>query len=334
MKIKTNKKQLASLVCAAIVPIALSGCGGGSDSSSSSSTAGSYTITAQGGLGGANGGSGGSGEYVNLYKESGSGDVEILRSGQANASFTSQTPGSNLGDNSLAITADTTINVVTAEPAAGTPYLVASSTTLRISDGDTTLGNEDPVTGLSIASGATLTLALNYTTYSYLSLSNDVENSGTITTEDSSATARGGLRIYPASYIGKAGSSIDTSASLDSQSGGYLRVSADYSIYNHGDIDTFGADSAASNGGDGGYVDLYANYLTQNTGDINSYGGDATVGTAGDGGYIDLEADYSHLHNSGDINSSGGNAPTGGHGDSVYFYAYKQHQNIMKVLYN
>jgi len=323
MNVIIKKRLLSSLACATVLPVALSGCGGGGDDSpSTTTTPGNYTITAQGGLGGANGGAGGSGEYVSLYKESGSGDIEILRTGKANASFTSQTPSTNLGDNPLAFTVDTTIDVVSAEPAAGIPYLVANSTTLRISDGNTTLGDEDPVTGLSVASGATLTLALNYTTYSYLSLSNDVDNSGTITTEDDSATARGGLRLYPASYIGKNGSSINTSATLDSQSGGFLRVSADYSIYNHGDISTFGADSAAGSAGDGGYVDLNSNYLTQNTGNINSYGGNATVGTAGDGGSIDLEADYSHLHNSGDMNSSGGNGTTGGQGDNVYFYAY------------
>ena len=322
MNLIIKKRLLSSLACASVLPVALSGCGGGDDSSSTTTTAGNYTLTAQGGLGGAGGGSGGSGEYVNLYKESGTGDIEILRTGKANASFTSQTPSANLGDNPLTFTADTTINVVDTEPAAGTPYLVANSTTLRISDGDTTLNNEDAVTGLNIANGVTLTLALNYATYSYLNLSNDVINSGTITTEDDSATARGGLRLYPASYIGKSSSSIDTSASQDSQSGGHLIISADYSIYNHGEISTFGADSAAGSAGDGGYVDLNSEYLTQNTGDINSYGGNATVGSAGNGGSIDLEAYYSHLHNSGDINNSGGNGPTGGNGDDVYFYAY------------
>jgi len=302
-----------------VSPLLIAGC---SSSSSDSPSSTASSISTIGGFGGNDGGSGGAGGYVDLYKEAGTGNIEMLASGTANASFGVMTPSTYLGSNPLNITTDTTIAVLAAEPAAGIPYLIDSNTALRVSDGNGTLSDEDPVTGISISSGVTLTLELNYTSYARVSLDNDVSNDGTITTADVSATDRGDLRIYPASYVGRAGSSIDTAGTLDGQNGGYVRISANYSLYNHGVISTSGADSAASDGGDGGDVGFYGDYVVQNTGDLNSLGGDAVSGIAGNGGYIDLEAYYGNLHNSGNLVSRGGNGQTGGNGDWVYLYAY------------
>ncbi|MEE9497239.1 MAG: hypothetical protein V3V39_11985, partial [Desulfobacterales bacterium] len=88
------------------------------------------------------------------------GPLQVMASGAAVASFTPTASTPNLGNNPLAITADTTITVEGAEPVAGTPYLVLNSPILRISDGDGNLLIGPVVTGISVAAGTTLTLEL------------------------------------------------------------------------------------------------------------------------------------------------------------------------------
>ncbi|MBI3188588.1 MAG: hypothetical protein HYZ31_12075, partial [Gammaproteobacteria bacterium] len=119
MRIKTT----LGITTFALLPFLIASCG------SDGPATGVYTINATGGLGGSNGGTGGDGDYLNAYKEAGLGNVEMLRAGSANASFTSTTPATSLGDNAVAITANTTIGVETIEPATGTPYLIANTTT-------------------------------------------------------------------------------------------------------------------------------------------------------------------------------------------------------------
>ena len=318
--IALRKKILVGMTGIALAPLIMTGCSSSNKSSdNNSTTTENYTINTSGGLGGANTGSGGSGNDVQLYKQSGTGDAEIRTSGSADASFTASTPDGNLGSNPLNITTDTSIAVVTDEPAAGTPYLVANSSTLRISDGNGTLNDENAVTGISVASGATLTLSLNYNTAtrSYIYFNGDVVNNGSITTEDASATSRGNLYFSMSSYIGSTGSAINTAGTGDGQNGGYVAINANYSIYNHSNILTRGNDSTASNAGDGGYVSLNANYIVQNTGDISSRGGDAASGNAGSGGYINLHGGYGNCFNSGDLTSIGGNGEFGGNGNYV-----------------
>jgi hypothetical protein len=193
---KTKKAILSFLLL--VCPFFLFACNSGGSGSSASSgdgpgASGTFTINTSGADGGPAGGSGGDGGYVGIYMTYGSmGELQVMASGAANAGFTPSTSTPDLGDNPLYIMVDTTITVEAVEPAAGTPYLVLGSPVLRISDGNATLSDEPPVTGISVASGTTLTFGLNNTTWAGVTLSDDIDNDGTITTEDVDATQRGG----------------------------------------------------------------------------------------------------------------------------------------------
>ena len=310
-------------------PLVIAGCSDSasdspSDSGSDAGAEGIYSLNVTGGLGGANGGSGGDGNNVSIYKAAGTGSVEVLASGSADADFSSITPDANLGSNPLDITTGITVDVFAEdadEPVAGTPYLIEDNGRLFVSDGNTVLGDEDPVTGVSVSSGVTLTLGLNYTTYARISFDNDVSNSGVVTTVDVDEFHRGGLHIYPASYVGQAGSRIDTAGTQDSQNGGDVLISADYSIYNHGAVNTSGSDSIDDDAAIGGHVELYADNLVQNTGDIDSSGGDAPNGDGGRGGNIDLASDFGNMYNSGSLANHGGAGQLGGNGGQINLYA-------------
>jgi len=317
------KTKLSLIVTGALItPLVLSGCGSNDTAPNTETTpilsSASFTIQAIGGLGGENNGYGGDGGSVDLDKESGPGDLDLLSNGSADASFTTTSVNANLGNNPLAITTDTTIEVVTEEPAAGTPYLTASNQNLHISDGNGTLADEVRVSGISVASGTTLTLGMNYTTYALLSLNLDLANSGTITTTDANALNRGDLRIHLGSYIGTADSSINTAATQDSQNGGYIDINTDFSFFNHGTLITSGGNSAAGAGGHGGRVEIDVDYNLENTGAITTNGGGATEGTAGQAGEIELVSDDGYMHNSGSLSARGGNGLTGGDGSSIY----------------
>ena len=321
MRIKTT----VGITTFALLPFLITGCG--SDDAPAASAApipGVATINASGGLGGSNNGSGGSGNYFEIYKQSGKGNAEVLRGGSANAGFSAVTPTANLGANPLAITANTTIAVVTVEPAAGTPYTFLNDGNVYISDGDTVLQETaERVTGISVAGGTILTLALNFTSNASISVTNDISNTGTITTADVNANNRGDLFLYPDSYIGATGSSITTAGILDSQNGGGTYISTDNgSIYNHGSITTRGSNSAAGNGGSGGAASLDSNYNLQNTASITTRGGDAPAGVAGNGGNMVIQGNYGFMQNSGDLSSFGGNGGTGGSGGFAYLYAW------------
>lgn len=279
MEMKVLKKMV--LLALGASSVALVGCGG-SDSDSNSppatSSAVGSTIKAMGGLGGNDGGIGGDGDYFNISTY-GPGDIELLRSGSAStAGYTTSpiVPTTYLGDAPLEVMTDLTIDVVAVEPAAGTYYMIDDDFRIYLSDGDTILGNIDSdetvVTGISVASGATLTLGLNSSgnTGARIDLLNDIHNKGTVTTTDASATARGNLSLYPASFVNQG--SIALAGTLDGQSGGYFDLWSDYSTYNHGAIDTSGADSTTGTAGEAGTVDLGASINVQNTAMITAEG--------------------------------------------------------------
>jgi hypothetical protein len=64
-------------------------------------------------------GTGGNGGYVDMYKYGGFSELGIFSNGAADASFTARSVTANLGSNALNVTADTTVAVLAAEPAAG-----------------------------------------------------------------------------------------------------------------------------------------------------------------------------------------------------------------------
>jgi hypothetical protein len=172
-----------------------------------------------------------------------------------------------------------------------------------------------------VAAGTTLTLELNNTPDAQVDLSNDIDNDGTITTVDVNATQRGNLQLNLNSYHGN--SAIDTSGTLDGQSGGYVEMNPSYSFFNNGSINTSGADSTVVDAGDGGYVQIYASYGIENTGNITTDGGAASGAgtTGGTAGYLDWQADLS-LYNSGNLSCRGGEGVSaGGDSNSIYLFA-------------
>ncbi len=318
-------KQAILISAAAISAIALVGCSSSSsDSPSDSNTIdnpiGTFTINTSGGLGGSDGGIGGNGQSVSLSKTSGIGNAEVLASGQADASFEVITPSANLGENPLEITADTTIVVATEEPSTGTPYLTTSNSYLRISDGNGTLNDETPVTGLSIATDTTLTFDLNYTNYASLRLNNDILNSGTITTSDNIDSSRGSLQINSSSYVGTSSSSITTAGSTDGQNAGYINLYTNYSIYNHGNIHAWGGDGITGAAGQGGAVDLTAQFNIQNSATIDNHGGDSSTGAGGSAADINIGTGYGTINLSGSLISYGGSGASAGNGGNFEFY--------------
>jgi hypothetical protein len=333
------------LLTAVVCTFLLLACnGGGSDSGDSSDSDDSdddphtppeptHTFNTSGGQGGADGGRGGRGGDFRVYMKYGSmGPLEVLASDTADAGFTAAPVTANLGDNPLAITTDTTLQILAPttpghKPADGTPYLIEDRPFIYIwEDGGNWADQEDssgdplaPVTGLSVALGSTLTLALNYTDRAMIVVSNDIDNAGTITTENESATRRGGLGLAIASYIGSG--AIDTSGSDDGQSGGKIDLTSNGSFFNSGTINSAGADSATATAGNGGTVRISVIYNFENTGTITTSGGAATgsAGYGGTAGGISIRADFA-VNNSGNLTASGGDGiDSGGYGAEISF---------------
>jgi hypothetical protein len=330
MKMKTKKSVVVLLFLSC--PFFLFACGSGDNAAVAPSASGIFTINTSGADGGPDGGFGGNGGYVDIEMPYGSlGSIQVMASGAADASFTPTASTPNLGDNPLAVTADTTIEVLDPavpadEPADGTPYMVAISTNLFIwnitgTEVWATQVGRTTVTGISVAAGTTVTLELNNTPNAQVDLENDIDNDGTITTVDVDATQRGNLQLNLNSYHGN--STIDTSGTQDGQSGGDVDIYPSYSFINHGSINTSGYGSTTGAAGSGGYVYVYANYGIENTGNITTDGGAASgAGTTGaSAGYLDLEADLS-LYNSGNLSCSGGDGVTaGGNSNWIYLFA-------------
>ncbi len=330
-----NIRRSVAVLLVLLFPLLLFACGdsgGGavvsSSDSSSGTSSGTFTINTSGADGGLDGGSGGNGGSVDIQMPYGSmGPLQVMANGAADASFTATASTPNLGDNPLEITVDTTIAVVGAGPAAGTPYLAAGDPNLYIyiSDGDVDVADEPPVTGISVTSGATLTLDLNFPALdpqdAQVELSNDIDNDGTITTVDYDNAQRGNLVLFLASYHGSG--AIDTSGTLDGQHGGYVVILPNYSFFNRGTINTSGADNTAAPAGNGGFVVVSAFYSIENTGNITTDGGagSGAGATGGSAGYVEWQADSS-LYNSGSLNCRGGDGvDEGGYGNYIYLVA-------------
>ncbi len=348
------------LAMALALPLFLGGCSGddGRDGRSGvlfgiesltppSGPAGQYTIDTSGGSGSS--GAGGEGGYIDLeiYDGSLGGNIKVFKTGKADASFTfPNTVTTYLGNVPLTVTTNTTIAVVTAEPTAGTAYLVAGDRNIYISDGDSSIQDEMPVTGISIASGATLTLQPNWSdSFSYdtaaIMLDNDIANAGTLTTTvvnpslmmTDIAQDRSNLEIDCDVYYGASGSAIVlTGANNASSTGGHggdLDMDLDddnWSLYqsagsffNQGTIQTSGGQGVT--GGDAGSIYIYSAQAAYNTGAMTALGGTGTGGAGGHGAYIEIDTDYGHNFNSAPLNASGGNGTTTG-GDAGYVYLY------------
>lgn len=284
-----------------------------------------FYIDTSGGNGGNNGGQGGNGGCVDIFQPGGMAGLRVKDSSHptiADAAFSPYTPASaNLGSNELVISANTTIERLTSEPPQGQAYILRTNRSLFISDGDGAVGDEAPVTGIHVKAGATLTFGLNYGSGDYLRLilKNDVFNEGVITTLDDDEGDRGGIEIVAASLITVAGSEINTYGRSAGQRGGGVDFIVDYSIYNAGTINTYGANSDLGPGGDGGDINLSAQAGLQNTGEIVTTGGEATSkGSGGEGGGVDMKTSAGNALNSAVITTDGGDGVTeGGDGGNI-----------------
>jgi len=336
MQIKTFRKL--ALPLSILAALSMSGCESdsadddGDKPDDRAGGSGSYTINTSGGQGQRDTGFGGYADYFEIEKY-GNGDLEVLSSGSANASFSKTTVAGNLGDVPLIISSDTTILGAAsggARPPAGMPYVIGNSGTVYISPGGgTAIGNDpadgDVVTGIEIQAGATLTVDSDSCCTTYLSVDNDIINRGTITTVDKEESYRYDLYINVGSYF--ASGTIEQQGLQIAQDGGYVYIDADYSIVNHGDINTSGFTGDMNNdGGDADYIYLYANRRVENTGNLTAVGGDGypeDFYNSGQGEYVELYANWGDLLNSGDIKTSNGdNSPYSENAGYVYFYAY------------
>jgi hypothetical protein len=277
-----------------------------------------FRINTSGGRGGSNGGMGGPAGPVISNLQAGNSNLYIRNSGLVDAGFEPGTPFVSLGDNPLVLTENTTINTVTMEPAAGTAYQLDGSGIVRISDGNGTLKDEAPVTGIDVGPGTVLTLDLNsdMNTRANLALSHDLHNQGTITTLNTAANTRGGIILEVAQYI--ANSEIDTAGTATTPDGGDVHIFAQYSIYNGGSINSSGADVAgAGAAGTGGTIDLVAQQTLENTGKLDAHGGRSDSDRGGSGGDIYLRAVNGSIYNSRNLVNHGGEGTAGGHGGAI-----------------
>lgn len=365
-RLQVLSRSGTALAAAALASMALFGCSGddGSDGASGkgvlpdksitapSGPAGQYKIKTLGGAGTT--GNGGSGGDIDLsYYYGTGGNIKIFRTGVADAGFTfPATVSTYLGLVPLKITANTTIAVVAAEPAAGTPYLLDGDDNVYISDGDAALGDETPVTGISVATGTTLTFGLNSEgTTASINLTNDFSNAGTVTVAKlAGAPAKvaglvippgetsGNLYIYADTYSGLAGSSIVTKGGPGGN-GGFIYIDcsdSDWSgdltqyaggFFNRGTFESSGGDGAV--GGSAGYQYVWSEGPLFNTGALTAKGGNGTAGAGGNGASIEIETDYGNNFNSGAILTSGGNGATAG-GNAGYIYQYIAYPGDLK----
>ena len=276
-----------------------------------------HIIDASGGDGGRLGGRGVAAAAVSILKEGGTGSLEVLKTGSVDASFTPTLAVPNLGPEPLIVIQDTYLPAIEwgPEPPAGTAYINAYDDFIRISDGDGIRSAYDvKVTGLEIAAGAVLRLGDNWIDSKVdIRFAYDVVNRGTITTDDLDRSGqRSGLNLDVANYHGDG--MIDTSAKRDGQSGGFVYVYATGSIYNHGDINTYGGDSAIEDAGNGGAVVFWADQSVENTGRFFNRGGRSTAGLGGNGGGFSLRGNAGVANAAAHDNAGGDGITGGGHG--------------------
>ena len=263
-----------------------------------------------------------------------------------------------LGDNPLMITSDTVINGVnlsTAVPdgngtttgeyylgddnlirtAAGgsanyaTDPVIAAGTAYLSSGGDrgyymyiatgAAYTTDQKVTGISVASAATLGLGNNNGNSTRVEFLNDIVNDGTITRAATDDT----LRLNCDKYL--ATGSIVNKGVLADKNAGAIYVYAVNGIDNSGTIDASGFDDPDGGGGSGDTIQLDADGYVLNSGILNSSGGDGS-GAGGSGGAVRLYGAYTE--NTGPVDASGGNnitdgatAGNGGSGGQINFWS-------------
>ena len=166
------------------------------------------------------------------------------------------------------------------------------------------------ITGISVAEGTTLTLGENNGCSSSVEVTNDIDNSGTITKEMLSE----GCSIDLGANRYKASGSIVNAGSEAFERGGMVMINTATGIANNGpintsgfnednDVDELGAVIGDEDGGDGGEIILRAAGYNINSGALDTSGGDGR-GAGGDGGEVRMNGAYTE--NNGALNTTGG----------------------------
>jgi len=272
-------KLIMITICITMLCSCSSGGGGGNGGTSNA-------VTAIGGTG-SNGYGGAGGE---VYVES-DGAIKVLKSGSADASFTMPATSSyNLGSNGYTVSGSESIILDTDAPAiyAGL-YMISGSLKLYKADGTGSAGSPTAaytVSGLSVPSGATLTINADNNCYSgylgaYLTFDNDVIIDGTL------KTGTGYNYIW-----------FDNSSSSPSN------------VVVTGTVTTSGADQ--------GWIAFYAGKHFYNSGTIDASGGDNAAGDGYDSYGIWIYAYTGSVYSKGTIKANGGNGGNGAGGDAYY----------------
>lgn len=271
------------------------------------------------------------------YEDNVRGDIEIKKTGLADASFTFPDVTTNLGTNGKVISTSITVSVNDSPSGASQFFHTNSSTSdnnLYYYDGLADPTTDTVVTGIQIQEGVTVTFEPNYTTYVRLEFEADVHNEGIITTSKDASNNRVDMRVYCSVFYGGSSSQIALTGDISGDigtDGGYFRLyrTEGYGgFFNRGIINTSGGNSQNDgDAGDAGYVYLYPNdtgYYVYNSGAISAIGGSAPQdgnGNGGNGNYVQMYIGYSG-YNSGNINTSGGSGYDGGNGGYMELYAY------------
>ncbi len=294
---------------------------------------GSFALDVSGGDGRlASGGSGGS---ISLQFDygSGGGGVKVFETGEAaHAIAFPATLTANLGPVPVVVTTSRTVLL---DPDTGTLsdgdlYLRSGFDTLY--RWDATAGSGRIVTGLRVASGATLTLPANWNTNSrtYVSLSHDVHLSGTLTTS-AGAGGKVDLSLFVGNWLGEATGSIDLTG-VDGAGGRNLEIYAETSVpgtyqnggavFNRATLDTSGGGGSVDGGG-GGSVWVEARVALYNAGTIDTSGGDGGTGEGGSAGSLGMATHFGTLFNEGGLALTGGaGGAFGGYGGEAHLAGY------------
>jgi hypothetical protein len=242
-------------------------------------------------------GSGGNGGYVYLYQDygTGGGHVKIFNAGKADASFEMPKPAPYFGKSSTTLTVGSAVTVQNYSSqgtghtgtAIGKAFLVTDNQLwLR------TTGADVEVTGIHVTANGKLTFDPSTdggSTSLSLTLTNDIQNDGTITTTADGSGNRYSLYLTASNYF--ATGKIDLSGTGSGGSGGNLNLYTGSQIINTGSVSTKGADGPS--GGTGGSINVEtgmnwpeSGLSFNNDGPWNSSGGKGTSGTGGSAGYM------------------------------------------------
>lgn len=299
-----------------VASLALFACG-----NKSGTTTGIGVISLNGGNGGtAAGGNGG--KITTAFKNSTSavrGDLRFHAGGSVDVSFALPTVTTDFGSNPAVINSSTSVIFVNLStsgvprplPATGTYYIDNLDNNLHLAAaGQTNVTNV--VTGLTVASGATLKLP-NPNTNGFTQIPGAVVINGIVTktTIGDPLDLRSGslLLITPSGKVSTTAATIvapPASPPAGSRSG-LLKLLSGGVLINQGIVDSNGTDGDGTTaGGASGGVTLEAGTFLYNTVTVNAKGGNNAAGAAGAGGPIQLIADKASFFTNGTIDASGG----------------------------